>query len=104
MELGECETRDSFSDSWSEENESEKLWRLDGCSSDDGGSEQDSPWNLNERLGYLYVQYFEKSTPYTRVPLMDKVLLSFNFLNYFNVLCYILRFVCTLHITYFGSI
>lgn len=73
LELGECETRDSFSDSSSEENESEKLWQWDGCCSDDGGSEQDSPWHLNERLGYLYVQYFEKDTPYTRVPLMDKI-------------------------------
>ncbi|OWM91002.1 uncharacterized protein LOC116205745 [Punica granatum] len=72
---GECETRDSFSsDSCSDESESEKLWRFDGCSSEDGGFEPDSSlWPLNDRLGYLYFQFFESSNPYGRVPLMDKV-------------------------------
>ncbi|XVE92806.1 hypothetical protein REPUB_Repub01dG0134000 [Reevesia pubescens] len=66
--------RDSFSDSCSDESESDKLWRWDGCSSEDGGgSEQDSLWHVNNRLGYLYFQYFERSTPYGRVPLMDKI-------------------------------
>ncbi|CAL1406626.1 unnamed protein product [Linum trigynum] len=45
----------------------------DGCSSDEGGSEQETLWHLNDRLGYLYFQYFERSTPYGRVPLMDKI-------------------------------
>ncbi|KAK8561486.1 hypothetical protein V6N12_048556 [Hibiscus sabdariffa] len=64
--------RDSFSDSYSDESE---LWRWDrdGCSSEDGGSEQDSLWHVNNRLGYLYFQYFERTTPYGRVPLMDKI-------------------------------
>lgn len=74
-ESGDGETRDSFSDSCSEESESDKLWRWDGCSSEEGGLEQDNLWRLNDRLGYLYFQYFERSTPYGRVPLMDKVLL-----------------------------
>ncbi|KAL7219182.1 hypothetical protein ACSBR2_012289 [Camellia fascicularis] len=68
-----CETRDSFSDSFSDESESEKLSRWDGCSSEDGVFEQESLWHLNDRLGYLYFQYFERSAPYGRVPLMDKI-------------------------------
>lgn len=66
----ETESRDSsFSDSFSDESESEKLSRWDGCSSEEG----DSLWHMNDRWGYLYFQYFERSTPYGRVPLMDKV-------------------------------
>ncbi|KAK2993247.1 hypothetical protein RJ640_015726 [Escallonia rubra] len=68
-----CETRDSFSDSFSDESESEKLSRWDGCSSEDGVFEPENIWHLNDRLGYLYFQYFERSTPYGRVPLMDKI-------------------------------
>ncbi|KAM7275603.1 hypothetical protein ACFE04_017469 [Oxalis oulophora] len=74
MDSGDAETRDSFSDSCSDESESDKLWRSDGCSSEDGGFEHDNNhWHLNDRLGYLYFQYFERSTPYGRVPLMDKI-------------------------------
>ncbi|XP_038900400.1 uncharacterized protein LOC120087632 [Benincasa hispida] len=73
-ECGDSETRDSFSDSCSDESESEKLWRWDGSSSEEGGFlEQESPLHLSDRLGYLYFQYFERSTPYGRVPLMDKI-------------------------------
>ncbi|GMY10059.1 hypothetical protein FCV25MIE_05298 [Fagus crenata] len=72
-ESGDCETRDSFSDSCSDESENDKLWRCDGCSSEDGGSEQDNLWHLNDRLGYRYFQYFERATPYGRVPLKDKI-------------------------------
>lgn len=69
-----CETRDSFSDSLSDESESEKLSRSwDGCSSEEGLFEQECLWPLNDRLGNLYFQYFERSAPYGRVPLMDKV-------------------------------
>lgn len=68
------ETRDSFSDSYSDESESEKLSRWDGCSSEEGLSEQDSLWQQNKRLGNLYFQYFERSSPYGRVPLTDKVI------------------------------
>ncbi|CAN1158202.1 hypothetical protein LINPERPRIM_LOCUS11722 [Linum perenne] len=28
---------------------------------------------FKRRLGFLYCQYFERSTPYGRVPLMDKI-------------------------------
>ncbi|CAN1231587.1 hypothetical protein LINPERPRIM_LOCUS3458 [Linum perenne] len=65
-ESGDGETRDSFStDSCSDE-------RWDGCSSEE--LEQESNlWHLNDRLGFLYCQYFERSTPYGRVPLMDKI-------------------------------
>lgn len=65
----DSETRDSFSDTLSDESESEKLSRWDGCSSDEG----DATFHVNDRLGYLYFQYFDKSTPYGRVPLVDKV-------------------------------
>ncbi|KAI3795360.1 hypothetical protein L1987_38012 [Smallanthus sonchifolius] len=68
------ETRDSFSDSLSDDSESEKLSRWDGCSSDEGVFDQDSPSHCNDRLDYLYFQYFERSTPYERVPLLDKYL------------------------------
>ncbi|KAE8702391.1 Detected protein of confused Function [Hibiscus syriacus] len=47
IESGDGE-RDSFSDSFSDESE---LWRSDGCSSEDGGSDQDSLWHVNNRLG-----------------------------------------------------
>ncbi|OIT29590.1 PREDICTED: uncharacterized protein LOC109211154 [Nicotiana attenuata] len=67
------ETRDSFSDSLSDESESEKLSRWDGCSSEEGLFDQDSNFQMNDRLGYLYYQYFERSSPYGRVPLVDKI-------------------------------
>ncbi|KAL2331723.1 hypothetical protein Fmac_019304 [Flemingia macrophylla] len=73
IESGDCETRDSYSDSFSDESECDKLWRWDGTSSEEGGSEQDSLWHFNDRLGHLYCQYFERATPYGRVPLMDKI-------------------------------
>ncbi|KAE8669705.1 (RS)-norcoclaurine 6-O-methyltransferase-like isoform 1 [Hibiscus syriacus] len=67
---GERSSSDCFSDSCStDESESDKLWRSDGCCS----SEQDCVSHFNNRLGYLYFQYFETSTPYERVPLMDKI-------------------------------
>ncbi|KAI3714089.1 hypothetical protein L1987_72679 [Smallanthus sonchifolius] len=65
----DSETRDSFSDTFSEESESEKVSRWDGCSSEEG----DVQFHSNDRLGQLYFQYFDKSTPYGRVPLVDKV-------------------------------
>lgn len=60
-EDGECEGRDPFSDSGSDESVSEE------------GLENNTLLHPNDRLGYLYLQYFERSAPYTRVPLMDKV-------------------------------
>ncbi|KAK4345019.1 hypothetical protein RND71_035195 [Anisodus tanguticus] len=73
-----CEARDSFSDSLSDESESEKLSRWDGCSSEEGVVEQESLNRTNDRLGYLYFQYFERCTPYGRVPLMDKPIIYAN--------------------------
>lgn len=70
----DSETRDSFSDSFSDESESEKLSRWDGCSSEEGVFEHESTPPFNDRLGNLYFQYFERSTPYGRVPLLDKVI------------------------------
>ncbi|TMW87169.1 uncharacterized protein LOC107005518 [Solanum pennellii] len=67
------EMRDSCSDSFSEESESEKLSRSDGGSSEEGLFEQDNQLQMNNRLGYLYYQYFERSSPYGRVPLVDKI-------------------------------
>ncbi|KAE9620656.1 hypothetical protein Lal_00019188 [Lupinus albus] len=72
-ESGDSETRDSSSDSLSEDSECDKAWRCDGTSSEEGEFEQDCLWHLNNRLGRLYFQYFERSTPYGRVPLMDKI-------------------------------
>ncbi|KAJ6744990.1 T15D22.8 [Salix purpurea] len=69
-ESGDGETRDSFSDLLSDDSESD---RCDGCSSEGGGSEQDNPWLRSDKLGRRYFQYFERSTPYGRVPLMDKI-------------------------------
>ncbi|XLR19524.1 hypothetical protein S83_047436, partial [Arachis hypogaea] len=77
FETGECETRDSYSDTLSDESECEKFWRWDGSSSKEGGMnnvEQDShQLHFNDRLGHHYCQYLERLTPYGRVPLMDKL-------------------------------
>lgn len=62
-EDGESEGRYTFSDSGSDESVSEE----------GGGLENSGILHPNDRLGYLYLQYFERSAPYTRVPLMDKV-------------------------------
>ncbi|XP_043699503.1 uncharacterized protein LOC122650221 isoform X2 [Telopea speciosissima] len=69
------------SDSWSEDSESDKLSRsLSNNSSKgwDAGSEdsnfdQEGSLQMKDRLGYLYLQYFETCAPYGRVPLLDKV-------------------------------
>ncbi|CAN0896863.1 hypothetical protein LINGRAHAP2_LOCUS18758 [Linum grandiflorum] len=68
-------TRDSFSDdTCSDESDSDKVWRWDGCSSEEGDGGGGGLCHLiNDRLGYLYFQHFERSTPYGRVPLMDKI-------------------------------
>ncbi|XP_010431087.1 PREDICTED: uncharacterized protein LOC104715371, partial [Camelina sativa] len=53
----------------SDESESDKLSR---CASEEG-LDHDALLHPNDRLGYLYLQYFERSAPYARVPLMDKI-------------------------------
>lgn len=69
----DSETRDSLSDTFSDESECERVSRWDGCSSEEGVFDQETPFHLNDRLGHLYFQYFDRSTPYGRVPLVDKV-------------------------------
>ncbi|KAL8267310.1 hypothetical protein R6Q59_004654 [Mikania micrantha] len=69
----DSETRDSFSDTFSDESESEKVSRWDGCSSEEGVFDQETQFHSSDRLGQLYFQYFDKTTPYGRVPLVDKV-------------------------------
>ncbi|XP_051115058.1 uncharacterized protein LOC127240421 isoform X2 [Andrographis paniculata] len=68
------ETRDSYSDSCSDESESDKLSRSDGYSSEEGPFDHSSfVWHPNQRLGNLYFEHFERSSPYGRVPLSDKI-------------------------------
>lgn len=82
------ELRDSFSDSFSDESESEKLSRWDGCSSEEGLFEQDGFWYPNDRWGNPYFQYFETASPYGRVPLMDKVTLFSAQESCSNIICF----------------
>ncbi|KAL4202712.1 hypothetical protein AMTRI_Chr02g222480 [Amborella trichopoda] len=65
--------RDEFGDSVMEIEENENMWRWWDASSEDFVFEQDNLWHLRDRLGYLYFQYFERSAPYGRIPLMDKI-------------------------------
>lgn len=80
----ETESAWETSDSLSDESESEKLSRSDGCSSEEGLFEQDNHLQMNNRLGYLYYQYFERSSPYGRVPLVDKVS---SLLKFMSLIC-----------------
>ncbi|KAJ7975501.1 Protein of unknown function (DUF789) [Quillaja saponaria] len=72
----ECE-----SDSWSDDsgsdnlsrslsNNSSKAW---DAASEDSSSDQEGSWLTKDRLGYPYLQYTEKSSPYWRDPLMIKI-------------------------------
>lgn len=69
------------SDSWSDDSGSDKLSRsLSNNSSrawdavsEDSSLEQEGSWPTTNKLGNLYFQYFEMSSPYWRVPLSDKV-------------------------------
>lgn len=56
-----------------EESEDGESYPFSDSGSDESVSGEDGVLHLNDRLGYLYLQYFERSAPYTRVPLMDKV-------------------------------
>ncbi|KAG9442027.1 hypothetical protein H6P81_017881 [Aristolochia fimbriata] len=77
----ESEASEFESDSWSDDSESDKLSRsLSNNSSrgwdagsDDSSFEPEGLWSTRERLGYLYCQYFERCSPYGRIPLMDTV-------------------------------
>ncbi|XP_022755263.1 uncharacterized protein LOC111303343 [Durio zibethinus] len=69
------------SDSWSDDSGSDKLSRsLTNNSSrtwdaisEDSNFDQDSSLSMRDKLGYLYLEYLERSSPYFRVPLMDKI-------------------------------
>ncbi|TXG51796.1 hypothetical protein EZV62_024320 [Acer yangbiense] len=69
------------SDSWSDDSGSDKLSRsLSNNSSrtwdaisEDSGSEQDGLSPTTNKLGYIYFNYFEMSSPYWRVPLTQKI-------------------------------
>ncbi|GKV13876.1 hypothetical protein SLEP1_g24838 [Rubroshorea leprosula] len=69
------------SDSWSDDSMSDKLSRSLSnnssrtwdATSDDSNSYQDGLWPLKDKFGYRYLQYFEMSSPYWRVPLVDKI-------------------------------
>ncbi|KAK7314829.1 hypothetical protein VNO77_33357 [Canavalia gladiata] len=67
------------SDSWSDDSGSDNLSRsLSNNSSkawdavsDDSCSDQE--WLSRDKLGYLYLHYTEMASPYSRVPLMEKI-------------------------------
>ncbi|KAF3438429.1 hypothetical protein FNV43_RR21191 [Rhamnella rubrinervis] len=69
------------SDSWSDDSGSDNLSRsLSNNSnrtwdvvSEDSSFDQESSFTIRDRHGYLYLQYTEMSSPYWRVPLMDKI-------------------------------
>lgn len=70
------------SDSWSEDsgsdnlsrslsNNSSKAW--EDAVSEDSSCDQEGSWLRDNKLGYLYLQYTEMASPYSRVPLAEKV-------------------------------
>lgn len=71
------------SDSWSDDSGSDNLSRsLSNNSSkastwdavsEDSSSDHDGSLPTRDKLGYLYLHYTDMSSPYRRVPLMDKV-------------------------------
>ena len=96
------------SDSWSDDSGSDNLSRsLSNNSSrtwdaisEDSSFDQEGSWPMRDRLGCLYLQYFEMASPYWRVPLMDKVLLFWYLLYVFSTvnlcLCFWLRMTSVL--------
>ncbi|XP_022994638.1 uncharacterized protein LOC111490289 isoform X2 [Cucurbita maxima] len=74
-DMAECESDSWSDDSWSDNlsrslsNNSSRTW--DAVSED--SFDQDGSWSLREKLGYLSLQYMEMSSPYWRVPLLDKI-------------------------------
>ncbi|KAL2967619.1 hypothetical protein AAZX31_16G185900 [Glycine max] len=70
------------SDSWSEDsgsdnlsrslsNNSSKAW--EDAVSEDSSCDQEGSWLRDNKLGYLYLQYTEMASPYSRVPLAEKI-------------------------------
>jgi len=52
-------------------NNSSKAW--EDAVSEDSCCEQEGSWLRDNKLGYLYLQYTEMASPYSRVPLAEKV-------------------------------
>jgi hypothetical protein len=52
-------------------NNSSKTW---DTISEDSSYDHEGCLSMRDKLGYLYFQYFEISSPYWRVPLMEKVI------------------------------
>lgn len=75
-DMAECESDSWSDDSWSDNmsrslsNNSSRTW---DAVSEDSSFDQEGSWPLREKLGYLSLQYMETSSPYWRVPFMDKV-------------------------------
>lgn len=88
------------SDSWSDDSTNDKLSRSLSnnssqtweTSSEDLSVDHEGSLLTMERFGYLYLQYFETSSPCWRVPLIEKV-------NFFFLLliCSLLFTVCELN-------
>lgn len=76
----DSEIKESNIDSWSDSSDNDKVFgslintsdRSEGwdADSEDSGFDQD---RHRDRLGYLSFQYFERASPYERVPLMEKI-------------------------------
>ncbi|XP_077231053.1 uncharacterized protein LOC143864124 isoform X2 [Tasmannia lanceolata] len=77
----ETNAADFESDSWSDDSENDKLSRSLSnnlsvgwdATSENLSFEQEGSWPIRDRLGYLYFQYFERTAPYGRIPLTDKI-------------------------------
>ncbi|KAJ8629440.1 hypothetical protein MRB53_022763 [Persea americana] len=77
----ECNVGELESDSWSEDSESSNLSRSPSnnssrgsdTASEDSSFDQEGALAMKDQLGHLYFQYFENSSPYGRIPLMDKI-------------------------------
>ncbi|GLJ35470.1 hypothetical protein SUGI_0713350 [Cryptomeria japonica] len=78
--------RDPSADSWSDCSDNDKLSSSLSNTSDrsegtwdagyeDSAFDPENSWHLRDRdrLGSLYFEYFERSAPYARVPLIDKI-------------------------------
>lgn len=70
------------SDSWSEDSSSDNLSRSlsnnsskswEDAVSEDSCCDQEGSWLRDNKLGHLYLQYTEMASPYSRVPLAEKV-------------------------------
>ncbi|XP_022640071.1 uncharacterized protein LOC106769919 isoform X2 [Vigna radiata var. radiata] len=70
------------SDSWSEDSSSDNLSRSlsnnsskswEDAVSEDSCCDQEGSWLRDNKLGHLYLQYTEMASPYSRVPLAEKI-------------------------------